>query len=66
MELHQENEPLLNKDNKDSYINIDEENNKKSKEKIINKSCDKDYLYIYFFVVIIMMYHKNNIIIIQF
>ena len=49
MELHPENEPLLNKDDKDSYINIDEENNKKSKEQIINKSCDKDYFEYLFF-----------------
>ena len=49
MELHPENEPLLNKDDKDSYININEENNKKSKEQIINKSCDKDYFEYLFF-----------------
>ena len=49
MELHPENEPLLNKEDKDSYININEGDNTKSKEQIINKSCDKDFFEYLFF-----------------
>ena len=37
MEIHPENEPLLNKEDKDLYVNIqDIENIKNSKEQIIN------------------------------
>ena len=46
MEIHPENEPLLNKEERDndSYIKIKEkENKKKSKEQILNKNCI-DYL----------------------